>query len=264
MRKVYLIGIGAGNPEHLTVQAVNALNEVDVFFVLDKGSETEELVRLRREILERYVPDRPYRVVQVNDPRRDRTAKDYVAAVEDWRQRRVELYEQLIRDELTDGSRGAVLVWGDPALYDSTVSLFQALRERAKVEFAYEVIPGVSSLSALVAGHRTTFNQIGRPVLITTGRQLARGLPADVDDVLVMLDAHCTFHRFVDEDLEIFWGAYVGTPDEILISGRLRDVAEEIQHVRSRARQEKGWIMDSYLLRRLTPAAPVPQEHIAR
>ena len=47
MRKVFVIGIGAGNPDYITVQAINALNEVDVFFVMDKGQEKEHLVRLR-------------------------------------------------------------------------------------------------------------------------------------------------------------------------------------------------------------------------
>ena len=49
MRRVFVIGIGAGNPDYVTVQAINALNEVDVFFVMDKGHEKEDLVRLRRE-----------------------------------------------------------------------------------------------------------------------------------------------------------------------------------------------------------------------
>ena len=30
MRKVFVIGIGTGNPDYVTVQAINALNEVDV------------------------------------------------------------------------------------------------------------------------------------------------------------------------------------------------------------------------------------------
>ena len=47
MRKVFIIGIGAGNPDYVTVQAINALNEVDVFFMMDKGCEKEDLVRLR-------------------------------------------------------------------------------------------------------------------------------------------------------------------------------------------------------------------------
>ena len=61
MRKVFVIGIGAGNPDYVTVQAINALNEVDVFFVMDKGHEKEDLVRLRREICERYIKNKSYR-----------------------------------------------------------------------------------------------------------------------------------------------------------------------------------------------------------
>ena len=42
-KRLLLIGIGAGDPEHVTVQAVRAMNEVDVFFVLDKGGDRSEL-----------------------------------------------------------------------------------------------------------------------------------------------------------------------------------------------------------------------------
>jgi precorrin-6A synthase len=72
MKKVLIIGIGAGNPDYITVQAINALNEVDVFFVIDKGREREELVRLRKQICERYVKDRSYRTIEAPDPPRDR------------------------------------------------------------------------------------------------------------------------------------------------------------------------------------------------
>ena len=57
MKKLFLIGIGAGNPEYITVQAINALNQVDVFFMMDKGEEKEDLLRLRREICERYITE---------------------------------------------------------------------------------------------------------------------------------------------------------------------------------------------------------------
>jgi len=35
-----------------------------------------------------------------------------------------------------------------------------------------------------------------------------------------------------------------------LISGKLKDVAGEIERTRAEARLANGWIMDSYLLRR--------------
>jgi precorrin-6A synthase len=250
MRKLYAIGIGAGDPEHLTVQAIDRLNRVDVFFVLDKGAEKSDLVRLRQEILDRFVT-RPHRVVLAEDPPRDRTPDDYRAAVADWHAARAAVYEQLLLSELPDGSTGAFLVWGDPSLYDSTIALIEAVLARGNVEFEYEVIPGISSISALVARHRTTMNQIGRSVQLTTGRRLASGWPSGVDDVFVLLDAHTTFDRFASEGLHIYWGAYVGTPDEILLSGPLTPaLASQIRSTRAAARERHGWIMDTYLLRR--------------
>lgn len=69
-----MIGIGAGDPEQLTLQAVRALRGTDVFFVLDKGEAKSDLVRLRRDMLEAHVPEGTYRVVEARDPERDRSA----------------------------------------------------------------------------------------------------------------------------------------------------------------------------------------------
>jgi precorrin-6A synthase len=53
-------------------------------------------------------------------------------------------------------------------------------------------------------------------------------------------------------DYDIFWGAYLGTKEEILVSGKLADVKSEIADKRAKARAANGWIMDTYLLRRRT------------
>lgn len=250
MRKIHVIGIGAGDPGQVTAQAVERLNEVDVFFLLDKGEAKDELVALRRTILDRYVTDPSYRVAIAEDPPRDRTAPDYLGAVSAWHERRADVYESLIRDEVADGESGAVLAWGDPTLYDNTIGVLNTVAERGSVAFELSVVPGVSSVSTLTAAHRIGLNQVGRPVQITTGRQLAQGFPPGVDDVVVMLDAHCTFTRLAEPDLDIYWGAYLGTPDEILISGPVHEVADRIVATRAEARRRKGWIMDTYLLRR--------------
>jgi precorrin-6A synthase len=50
--------------------------------------------------------------------------------------------------------------------------------------------------------------------------------------------------------MHIYWGAYIGTPDEVLIAGPLAEVAETIRTRRAELREQHGWIMDSYLLRR--------------
>jgi precorrin-6A synthase len=250
MRRLLVIGIGAGDPEHVTVQAVNALNEVDVFFVIDKSHQTEELVRLRRGICERYIRDPKYRIIEIADPPRDRTTPAYREAVEDWRSRRAQLWEQAIADELGDDGCGAFLVWGDPSLYDSTLAVLEQVLARGSVAFEHEVVPGISSVQALTARHRIPLNRVGRPVQISTGRRLAEGFPEGVDEVVVMLDADCSFRHLCADGLEIHWGAYVGMDDEILVSGPVSEVGEEIVRRRAQARERKGWIMDAYLLRR--------------
>jgi precorrin-6A synthase len=250
MRKVFLIGIGAGNPDYITIQAINALNKVDVFFVIDKGEEKEGLVRLRKEICERHIKDKSYRTVDIIDPPRDRRPPSYEQAVRAWHERRAEIYERVIREELGEDDCGAFLVWGDPSLYDSTLRIIDQITARGTTAFEYEIIPGISAPQALAARHRTTLNQIGRSIHITTGRKISEGLPDDIDDVVVMLDADCSFKTIEDSNIDIFWGAYVGTKDEILLAGRLNDVMDEIQKVRADARDRHGWVMDTYLLRR--------------
>ncbi|WP_336489234.1 precorrin-6A synthase (deacetylating) [Methylobacterium nigriterrae] len=248
MRRLRVIGIGTGNPEQLTLQAVRALEAVDAVFVLDKGREKAGLLRVRREICERFIA-RPHRIVEAQDPERDRTPSDYPAAVEAWHAARAALYEAMIARELGEGQCGAFLVWGDPSLYDSTLRIIERIFARGRLAFTYDVIPGISSVQALAAGHRIALNRIGGPVHITTGRAIANGLPPQADSTVVMLDGHPRFDH-LDPDLTIYWGAYLGTQDEILLSGRLGTLADEIRRVRTEARARHGWIMDTYLLRR--------------
>jgi precorrin-6A synthase len=255
MRKLKLIGIGAGNPDYITVQAINALQQVDVVFVTDKGQDTADLRIARHSVCARYMQAKPYRTVEIPDPERDRDAADYRPAVGAWHEKRAILYERLIKDQLSGDECGAFLVWGDPALYDSTLRIIDQVAARGTVPFDCEIIPGISSIQALAARHRISMNEIGEPIHITTGRRLIDEKPADGATVMVVLDGHCAFKALKNEDIDIYWGAFLGTPDEILLSGKLSEISEQIEHARAQARQRKGWIMDTYLLRkRRTPA----------
>ncbi|MDY6809052.1 precorrin-6A synthase (deacetylating) [Gordonia sp. HNM0687] len=244
-----VIGIGPGNPRQLTLQAVDALADVDVFLMLDKGQAKQTLADARREILARHAAP-THRVIEVADPPRDRAPDDYDAEVKRWHRARATVLTDVLTGELVDGGVAAFLVWGDPALYDSTLRIVDDLCEHSGLDIDVEVIPGVTSASALTAAHRITANRIGEPIHITTGRRLAE-TPAGADgNQIVMLDGDLTFRRTADPDDHIWWGAYVGTDDEILISGRVADVADRIVAVRARARERVGWIMDIYLLRK--------------
>lgn len=254
-RWLQLIGIGVGDPDQVTVQAVAAINAFDVLFVVEKGEQVDDLVAVRREVLRRHRAPQagPYRTVALPDPPRPwRTAPDYADAVRRWRAERHGLWARALRDHLAAGETGAFLVWGDPSLYESTLAVVQDVLAGDAHDVRLDVLPGVSSVHALTARHRIPLNRVGRAVQITPARQLAEhGVPAEIGDVVVMLDAHATFATLPDrEAFDIYWAAYLGTPDELLVAGPLDAVADEIVRVRAHAREAKGWIFDTYLLRR--------------
>lgn len=251
MKTILIIGVGAGDPDHLTIQAVNALNRVDVFFLMDKGDNKAQLAELRQEICRRHIKG-SFRAVDAASPEWNRHAPDrpsYLATIDALNRDKRQVFERLIADEMQDGECAGILVWGDPALYDSTVRIIGEISRGVVPAIDYEVIPGISSVQALAARHKTTLNRIGGSIAITTGRRLAEGLP-DADGIVVMLDAENAYKRYVNQDIDIYWGAYVGTPDEILIAGKLGEVAGDIERARTEARQRHGWIMDAYLMHR--------------
>jgi len=145
-----------------------------------------------------------------------------------------------------DGSV-ALLVWGDPTLYDSTLRIASRLKPAPSVR----VIPGITSIHALTASHAIPLNEIGAPLLVTTGRRLRDdGWPAGSDTLVVMLDGDCAFQHLDPSGVTIWWGAYVGMPQEITLAGPLAETGPRILKARTEAREANGWIMDVYLLRR--------------
>jgi precorrin-6A synthase len=246
-RRIHVIGIGAGDPDYVTTQAVAALNDTQVFFAADKASRMDgakdDLVAFRRLVCERFIRNPGYRFVELPDPERARDG-DYRQAVADWHAARARLWAGAIESELAPDGVGAFLAWGDPSLYDSTLRILE--RVGAYVDIDYDVVPGITAIQALTARHRIPLNDVGEPVLITTGRQLREhGLSGSA---VVMLDADCSF-RDCPSDTRIWWGAYLGTPDELLVSGTVGEVGATIAELRAAVRARHGWIMDTYLLR---------------
>lgn len=249
-RHIHVIGIGAGDPDYVTMQAIEALNDTQVFFAMDKGQAKSDLVALRREICARFIREPRYRFVELPDPKRSSPADeqgDYRDAVADWHAARTRIWAQAIATELGPDGVGAFLAWGDPSLYDSTLRILDAVA--AEIDFTFDVIPGITAVQALTARHRIPLNDVGEPVLITTGRQLrTHGIRGSGPSVIVMLDADCSFAA-CPADTRIWWGAYLGTDDELLVAGTVGEVGSRIVALRSQARERHGWIMDTYLLR---------------
>lgn len=239
-----LIGIGTGNPDHLTAQAVKALNAADLILLPRKGAEKSDLADIRRQILGQVLTA-PVPVAEYDVPTRA-DQSDYLGAVNDWHGAIAQVWATTIAEALPQGGTVALMVWGDPSLYDSTLRIAARLSG-----LTVRVIPGITSLQVLTAAHAIPLNTLAAPVTITTGRQLREnGWPEGATTLAVMLDKGGAFTAIDPADTSIWWGAYVGMPEECLIHGPLADVADHILATRARLRAEHGWIMDIYLLRR--------------
>lgn len=243
-----VIGIGSGNPDHLTREAVAALNRVDVFLVADKGAAKRDLVALREEICHTLITHDHYRMIEVPDPQRD--TSNYPAGVAAWHEARAQQYAEIIAAEVSGGGTVGFLVWGDPAFYDSTIRIVESMT-RLGIDLELAVIPGISSIQLLAARHKIILNRVGQPIHVTTGRRLLDEYSSALGDVVVMLDGELTCAGLVKQfgDLVIYWGAQLGLPDEALIAGQLNKVIDEIRAKRVTIRNARGWVMDTYLLR---------------
>ena len=247
-----LVGIGTGHPDHLTRQGAAALNAADVILIPRKGDSKADLAELRETLCAAVVTNPATRIVYFDMPLRDSTdanPANYADAVNRWHDAIAEIWHEKIRTHLPNAGKLALLVWGDPSLYDSTLRIADRLKLRLALQVS--VVPGITALQALTAAHAIPLNEINAPVTITTGRQLRQhGWPASADTVAVMLDGECSFQQLDPAGVTIWWGAYLGMPEQVLVSGALAEAAPRILQQRQTARAAHGWIMDTYLLRR--------------
>ena len=247
--ELLLVGIGTGNPEHLTLQAIRALNRADLVLIPRKGADKADLAELRRAICAEVVTNPATRIIEFDMPVRDPANPSYLARVTDWHEAIAARWQAAIAAHPGAGVV-ALMVWGDPALYDST------LRIAARLGARVTVIPGLMSPQVLAAAHGIPLNDLGAPFLVTTGRRLREeGWPAGIDTLVVMLDGDCAFRGLDPAGIAIWWGAYVGMENQITDHGPLAEAGPRILARRAAARAAQGWIMDIYLLRRAHSAS---------
>lgn len=241
MVDLWLIGIGTGNPEHVTGEARRALRAARTILLPRKGAGKDDLADVRRQILEESAATA--RVVEFDMPVRDERLP-YRDRVLHWHDQIAERWTSAL-----SGQEGpvALLVWGDPSLYDSTLRIAERLDPAPRLH----VVPGITALQALTAAHAIPINRVGAPFVVTTGRRLRdHGWPGEADTVAVMLDGECSFKSLDPTGVSIWWGAYLGMENQILEAGPLAEVSDRIVERRDEARAAHGWIMDVYLLQK--------------
>lgn len=190
--KFYVIGVGPGDPELLTLKAMRILNECPVW-VVPKGSLKGESTALNiigdtvsrqdKEVLEQYFP--------MKKIYRGKKADPEVAKA--WQQTALAICERLKK-----GQDVVFPTLGDPAIYSTGFYVCEALLEIME-DLEVEIIPGVSSIGATAAA-------VGQPLCLGDERLVV--IPATFEngklketleqfDTVVLMKVHRVMDRLV-------------------------------------------------------------------
>ena len=243
IKKVYLIGMGPGDKKYLTLEAVELIKRLNLFLIPGKTGRKKELSEIRRDILRAVRGEQGYRILELEFPERKKSPK-YKESVREWRLKKLEVLKQVVLRE--DEEEAGFLIWGDPSIYDGHMFIFNELSKELGIEF--KVVPGISAFQVLSSAHRVALTDVAESLIFTTPRGIKKALE-DYHSVVVFLDNYESYKR-LEEDVTIYWGAYLGTEKQVVLSGRLRDVVEEITNLRRELRKKFGWIMELYFLKK--------------
>ena len=137
MLKLFCVGCGPGDPELLTIRALNLIKEADVIFVptskLNKPS-------IALSIVEKHLK-KTTEIINLVFP----MIKDRDSLKEYWKKNAFE-----IAQKVRSGKKTVYLTVGDPALYSTWIYIHRELK-RDYQDIEIEIIPGITSIFAFAA-----------------------------------------------------------------------------------------------------------------
>ena len=142
---LYGVGIGPGDPELITLKALNVLKTCDVIFLPSNRGYS-----LAEAVIEDYLGDA--KRVYLEFPMGEDNNRAYKNAA-------MEIFHILSGDK-----KGAFVTLGDPMCYSTFIYLFEEIKALG-VEVS--IIPGVPSFSAVFSLLKIPFARKGQSVLVT-------------------------------------------------------------------------------------------------
>ena len=137
MLKLFCVGCGPGDPELLTIRALNLIKEADVIFVptskLNKPS-------IALSIVEKYLK-KTTEIINLVFP----MVKDKNSLKEYWEKHACDIAEKVRSEKKT-----VYLTVGDPSLYSTWIYIHKELKRKHK-DIEVEIVPGITSIFAFAA-----------------------------------------------------------------------------------------------------------------
>ena len=135
--KLFCVGCGPGDPELLTIKALNLIKEADVIFVPTSKSDKPSIAL---SIVAKYI-NKSTKIINLVFP----MIKDKNSLKEYWKNNTSEISEMV-----RTGKKTLYLTVGDPSLYSTWIYIHRELKNNHK-DIEIEIIPGITSIFAFAA-----------------------------------------------------------------------------------------------------------------
>jgi precorrin-2/cobalt-factor-2 C20-methyltransferase len=143
--KLYCIGCGPGDPDLLTLKAINIIKNADIIYT-PTAREGKPSVAL--SIVERFL-NKDTEIQQLVFP----MIKDFNKLKENWKDN-----TNKITDSIRNGKRAVYLTVGDPSLYSTWIYIYREITNAHK-DIEVEVIPGITSIFSFSAEIKTPIGE---------------------------------------------------------------------------------------------------------
>jgi precorrin-2/cobalt-factor-2 C20-methyltransferase len=206
--KLFCVGCGPGDPELLTVRAVNLIKNAEVIFA---PTAREGKPSIALSVVEQYI-DRPTKTLSLVFP----MVKDRESLRDYWKRNADE-----IAGAVRSGKKVVYLTVGDPALYSTWIYIHRELK-KSYGDIEVEIVPGVASMFAIAARAKISLAEGDETVAVVPAcynMERVKKTANACDTVIFLKDG-----RYFDSVIEML--AQAGFPDNANIA-IAQDVSEE-------------------------------------
>ena len=221
MSRLFLVGVGPGDPELLTRKAERILREADVIAapVTGPGEKSQAL-----GIIREFIDEKRQHLLPLLFP----MSSDRAALEPHWHEAC-----RLVAERIATGRLVAFIALGDPLFYATSLYLLDGMR-RHYPEIPVEVIPGVSSIFAAAAEGIFPLAEGAERVTIlpaTAGIDAIRHV-LQQNETVILLKVKAAFDAITDllaelPTADLLLAQKVGMPDQLILTDRIAITAHK-------------------------------------